>query len=153
MDEAVKLILAENNTLFQSLTKNLNNYPELKAAIRSILMEGTKLSWNPDQKDIVQMQMYGLIRNEKGTVRIANRIFETMLYNLFLSDEELKAEGIDCLPGSLEEAIREAEKDPFIKETLGDHVYNNYIEGKKREWDEYKTQISQWEIDRYMINH
>jgi glutamine synthetase len=74
--------------------------------------------------------------------------------NVFvLSDEELAAEGIDCLPGSLEEAIKEAEKDPFIKATLGDHVYNNYIEGKKREWDEYKTQISQWEIDRYMINH
>ena len=70
-----------------------------------------------------------------------------------LSEEELAAEGIDCLPGSLEEAIKEAEKDPFIKATLGDHVYNNYIEGKKREWDEYKTQISQWEIDRYMINH
>ena len=90
VDEAVKLLLAENNTLFQSLTKNLNNYPELKAAIRSILMEGTKLTWNPDQEDIVQMQMYGLIRNDSNTVRIANRIFETRLYNLFLSDEELK---------------------------------------------------------------
>ena len=90
MDEAVKLLLAENNTLFQSLTKNLNNYPELKAAIRSILMEGTKLTWNPDQDDIVQMQMYGLVRNEHNTVRVANRIFETRLYNLFLSDEELK---------------------------------------------------------------
>lgn len=90
IDEAVKLLLAEDNTLFQSVTKNLNNYPELKAAIRSILMEGTKLTWNPDQKEIVEMQMYGLIRNENGTVRIANRIFETRLYNLFLSDEELK---------------------------------------------------------------
>lgn len=90
MDEAVKLILAENNTLFQSLTKNLNNYPELKSAIRSILMEGTKLAWNPDQRDIVNLQMYGLIRNVHNTVRVANRIFETRLYNLFLSDEELK---------------------------------------------------------------
>ena len=90
INEAVKLLLAENNTLFQSLTKNLNNYPELKASIRSILMEGTKLTWNPDQEEIVQMQMYGLIRNEGNTVRVANRIFETRLYNLFLSDEELK---------------------------------------------------------------
>ena len=90
IDEAVKLILAENNTLFQSLTKNLNNFPELKAAIRSILMEGTKLTWNGQQDAIVQMQMYGLVRNEHNTVRVANRIFETMLYNLFLSDEELK---------------------------------------------------------------
>ena len=90
MDEAVKLILAENNTLFQSMTKNLNNYPELKAAIRSILMEGTKLAWNGQQDAIIRMQMYGLIRQEHNTIRVANRIFETMLYNLFLSDEELK---------------------------------------------------------------
>ncbi len=90
MDEAVKLLLSENNTLFQSLTKNLNNYPELKAAIRSILMEGSKLTYNAQQDAIVQMQMYGLIRNDHNTVRVANRIFETMLYNLFLSDEELK---------------------------------------------------------------
>ena len=91
IDEAVKLLLAENNTLFQSLTKNLNNYPKLKAAIRSILMEGTKLTYNAQQDAIVQMQMYGLIRNDHNTVRIANRIFETMLYDLFLSDEELKS--------------------------------------------------------------
>ena len=90
LEEAVKLILEEKNTLFESLTKNLNNCPELKAAIRSILMEGTKLTWNPDQRDIVLMQMFGLIRNDHNTVRVANRIFETRLYNLFLSEEELK---------------------------------------------------------------
>ena len=93
VDEAVKLILSEGNTLFQTLTKNLENYPELKASIRSILMEGAKLTWNPNQDDIAQMQMYGLIRNDHNSVRIANRIFETMLYNLFLSDEELKSNG------------------------------------------------------------
>ena len=89
--EAVKLILAENNTLFQSLTKNLNNYPELKSSIRSILMEGTKLTWNAQQDDIARLQMYGLVRNDHNTVRVANRIFETMLYNLFLSEEELRS--------------------------------------------------------------
>ena len=91
IDEAVKLILAESNTLFQSLTKNLNNYPEMKCAIRSILMEGTRLTYNAQQNEIIQMQMYGLIKNDHNTVRISNRIFETMLYNLFLSDEELKS--------------------------------------------------------------
>ena len=74
--------------------------------------------------------------------------------NVFeLSDEEKEAAGIDCLPGSLEEAIKAAEEDPFIKETLGDHVFNNYIEGKKAEWSSYKTAVSQWEINRYMINY
>ena len=90
VEEAVNLILAESNTLFQSLTKNLNNYPELKASIRSILMEGTRLTWNAQQDAIVQMQMYGLIREDHNTVRISNRIFETMLYNLFFSEEELR---------------------------------------------------------------
>lgn len=91
LEEAIKLLLAENNTLFQSLTKNLNNYPELKASIRSILMEGTKLTYNAQQDAIARMQMYGLIRNDRNAVRVANRIFETMLYNLFLSEEELKS--------------------------------------------------------------
>ena len=75
-------------------------------------------------------------------------------YNVFgLSDEELKAAGIDCLPGSLKEAIEAAKADPFIKETLGDHVFNNYIEGKENEWDEYRTKVSQWEIDRYLVKY
>ena len=91
IDEAVKMLLAESNTLFQSVTKNLNNYPDLKASIRSILMEGSKLAWNPDQDDIAQLQMYGLIRKDHDTVRVSNRIFETRLYNLFLSEEELKS--------------------------------------------------------------
>ena len=74
--------------------------------------------------------------------------------NVFdLSDAERKELGIDCLPGSLEEAISAAEADPFIKETLGDHVFKNYIEGKKEEWNSYKTSVSQWEINRYMINY
>ncbi|MBQ8943868.1 MAG: type I glutamate--ammonia ligase, partial [Clostridia bacterium] len=74
--------------------------------------------------------------------------------NVFvLSDEELAKEGIECLPGTLEEAIKEAEKDPFIKEVIGDQAFDNYIKGKKAEWDDYRTKVSQWEIDRYMINY
>ena len=72
-------------------------------------------------------------------------------FNVFdLTPAELKEHGIDCLPGSLIEAVYAAEEDPFVKETVGDHVFNAYIEGKKREWDEYRTQISQWEVDRYL---
>lgn len=100
IDEAVKMLLSENNTLFQSITKNLENYPELKKAIRSILMEGTKITWNSDQEDIAYMQMYGLIRNDHNAVKVANRIFETRLYNLFLSDEELD-NNVFCREGEL----------------------------------------------------
>lgn len=72
-------------------------------------------------------------------------------FNVFdLTPAELKEHGIDCLPGSLIEAVYAAEEDPFVRETVGDHIFNAYIEGKKREWDEYRTQISQWEVNRYL---
>ena len=75
-------------------------------------------------------------------------------YNVFdLSHKELKKEGIELLPATLEEAIRAAEEDPFISETLGEHVFKNYIAGKKEEWAEYSMRVSQWEIDKYMINY
>lgn len=91
MDEAVKLILEEDNTLFKSLSGKLTNNLRLRESLRSILMEGARISYSTDQDDIVMMHMYGFIRNDRGTVRISNRIFETRLYNLFLSDEELKS--------------------------------------------------------------
>ena len=53
-------------------------------------MEGTRLAWNPAQEDIAKLQMYDLIRNDHNTVRVANRVFETIHCHLFLSDEELK---------------------------------------------------------------
>lgn len=90
VDEAVKRILAEDNALFQSITGKLVNYPELKAYLRSVLMEGTRLVWNSDNEGIVQMKTYGFIRNENNSVKIDNRIFETRLYNLFLSEEDMK---------------------------------------------------------------
>jgi len=74
--------------------------------------------------------------------------------NVFaLSAEELAAANIDCLPGTLEQAIEAAQADPFIKETIGAHAFDNYIAGKKAEWDDYKTRVSQWELDQYMINY
>ena len=71
--------------------------------------------------------------------------------NIFaMSSKELEAEGIDSLPGSLEEAMVEFQKDPFIKETLGEHVYEKYLEGKLREWRHYRNKVTGWEIDRYL---
>ena len=90
LNEAIKLILAENNTLFQSLTKKLNEFPRLKESIKCILMEGTKIAYNGQLDDIVQLEMYGLIENDHNTVHVSNRIFEMVLYNLFLSEEELE---------------------------------------------------------------
>ncbi|MCC8023040.1 MAG: type I glutamate--ammonia ligase [Clostridiales bacterium] len=75
-------------------------------------------------------------------------------FNIFdLSPEDRNAQGIDMLPGSLEEAIHEFKADPFIRETLGDHVFEKYLEGKESEWKDYSTKISQWEIDSYLTRY
>ena len=79
---------------------------------------------------------------------------EAVDYNVFdFSDEQLAEKGIECLPTSLEEAVKASMADPFVKETVGEHVFNAYSKGKMAEWDEYKTKVSQWEIDRYMVNY
>ncbi|SKB78978.1 glutamine synthetase [Lachnospiraceae bacterium] len=78
---------------------------------------------------------------------------EEVTDNIFAMDKATrKANGIDSLPGSLEEALDELEKDDVIKETLGEHLLSQYLEGKRAEWDEYRTQVSKWELDKYMVN-
>ena len=89
-EEAVKMLLAESNTLFDSLAAKMANYPTLRHTIRGILMSGDRVTYNADQYEISQLVMYGFIVNNHNTIAISNRIFETRLYNLFLSDEELK---------------------------------------------------------------
>ena len=74
--------------------------------------------------------------------------------NIFVMDETArKAHGIDSLPGSLEEAIHAMEADQLILDTLGEHVVANYLAGKRREWDEYRTRVSSWEREKYIINY
>ncbi len=74
--------------------------------------------------------------------------------NIYAMDDAARAaRGITSLPGSLEEAIRELENDQLILDTLGEHVAANYLEGKKKEWEEYRTRVSSWEREKYIINY
>ena len=71
--------------------------------------------------------------------------------NIFeMSPEERKQLGIEELPGTLYEAIAELEKDTFIQEVLGSHVSKRYIAAKKKDWQEYRTQVTAWEVDQYL---
>ncbi len=58
--------------------------------------------------------------------------------------------GIENLPGTLREAIEELKKDAVIQEALGDHLYHRFLEAKELEWDIYRTQVHQWELDQYL---
>lgn len=88
--EAVRMLLMEKNTLFDSLIGKLKAYPELNNMLNSLLFTGKSITYNPDEPAIDMATMFGFIRNKKGSVVIANRIFETRLYNLYLSATEMQ---------------------------------------------------------------
>ena len=66
------------------------------------------------------------------------------------SIEELSALGIDVLPSSLWEAYHALEKDEVVKSTLGDHIYTQFRDIKKAEWDDYRIQVFNYELEKYL---
>ena len=74
--------------------------------------------------------------------------------NIFAMDAETRAaKGIDSLPGSLSESVDAMEKDAVVAEALGRHIFDYYTAGKRREWDDYRTAVSDWEIAKYIITY
>ena len=74
--------------------------------------------------------------------------------NIFAMDAETRAaKGIDSLPGSLSESVDAMEKDSVVAEALGRHIFDYYTAGKRREWDDYRTAVSDWEIAKYIITY
>ena len=67
-----------------------------------------------------------------------------------MNPAERKTHGVTDLPGNLYAAILETEKSVLVREVLGDHVFNKFIENKKIEWDKYRTHVSQFELKRYL---
>ena len=92
--EAVKLLLTEKNTLFESLEGKLVQYPRLKQIIYSILFGGQTIVYNVFDEDVNMAMMFGFIKKEKGTIQVANRIFEILLYNYFLTSTEAQTTAI-----------------------------------------------------------
>jgi len=71
--------------------------------------------------------------------------------NIFaMSEAQRSAKGIESLPGSLKDALEALKADSLMMEALGKHVSSHYLEGKEKEWDEYRTQVSNWEIKKYL---
>ena len=74
-----------------------------------------------------------------------------MTTNLYrLTADERRERGIVSLPESLGEAIDELAGSDLMRRALGDHIFPRYIELKRREWDEYRIQVSEWEKERYL---
>ena len=88
--EAVRILLSEKNTLFESLTGKLNDYPELKNVLYALLFQGQSIVYNPYDQAIDMALMFGFVKVDEGTVNVANRIYETLLYNIFLTTPEVQ---------------------------------------------------------------
>jgi len=74
--------------------------------------------------------------------------------NIFkMSETEKKEYKIESLPSDLNEAIAELEKDTFLQEVLGKHVTQNYLNAKKAEWVQYRSQVTDWEIGQYLYRY
>ena len=67
-----------------------------------------------------------------------------------MNDDERAELGIEGLPGNLWEAIRITERSELVRRALGEHVFRSFIENKKIEWDRYHSQVSDYEVDRYL---
>jgi glutamine synthetase len=76
---------------------------------------------------------------------------EPMDKNLYhLAPEDRRRLGIEQLPETLGEAIELTAESELVLRTLGEHMFNRYVEIKRQEWDDYRVQVTQWELDRYL---
>lgn len=85
----------------------------------------------------------GIRQNLQPPKEIAENIFA-------MNDAERREKGIESLPGSLKEALEVMKEDSLVLGALGEHVTSHYLEGKEKEWDEYRTQVSDWEVKKYL---
>ena len=67
-----------------------------------------------------------------------------------LSEDEIKERKIVCLPETLHSAIEAFKKSDILKDTLGEHLFPKYIEAKEKEWKEYHTTVSEFELKKYL---
>lgn len=88
----------------------------------------------------------GIKRKLTPPASVAQNIFE-------MTEEEREKAGIERIPENLYEALEYMKKDTFVREVLGNHIYNKYIEAKETEWDEYRKQVTEWEIQEYLSKY
>ena len=67
-----------------------------------------------------------------------------------LTSKELHAMGIEAIPSNLSKACHYFEDDVFVKSVLGEHVHAKYLAAKRDEWNRFREQVTQWEIDEYL---
>jgi glutamine synthetase len=70
-----------------------------------------------------------------------------------MSYRERRRYRIDELPRDLHEALDHLEKDRVIRDALGEHIYERYVDAKREEWHEFIEQVTEWEVGRYLAQY
>jgi glutamine synthetase len=73
--------------------------------------------------------------------------------NVYVASDLSQRSALTVLPGSLDEAIEELEKDQVIREALGAHICERFISAKRLEWDDYRLEVTPWELHKYLSNY
>ncbi|MBA1335330.1 MAG: Glutamine synthetase type I [Firmicutes bacterium] len=106
---------------------------------------------NPDPSSNPYLALAVILK--AGLDGISNQIdppepVNSNIYHMDQPDREEK--GILSLPSNLYEALKELSRNNLIKSALGDHVYNRFVEAAMIEWNEYRTRVTEWEIEKYL---
>ncbi len=121
--------------------------------IPSTRKNGTRLEMrNPDPSANPYLAMAVMVK--AGLDGIVNKVEpgEQSTSNIYDMDPgERYKRGIKSLPGNIMEAVDNLKQDSLIKETLGDHIFSHFVKAKEIEWDVYRTQVHQWELDQYLL--
>lgn len=120
--------------------------------IPAIRGEGTRLEIrNPDPSCNPYLVLTVLLKSGIDGIKNKTMPPDPVDKNLYkLSNQELALLNIDNLPENLYIAIEELLNDQVVKDALGDHILNHFIEAKRIEWDLYRKQVHQWELEQYL---
>lgn len=92
---------------------------------------------------LLQAGLDGIKNNLEVPKEVVANIFK-------MTEDERVAVGIENLPNNLYEAVNFMKESELAKKALGEHIYQNYIEGKENEWDDYRTKVHDWELENYL---
>ena len=152
VETAIKILVTEKNTLFDSLMSKLENYKKLRDQLRRILLRGEIIEYLPDNREQEQLMMYGFIINDHNTVAVANRIFEMRLYKYYVGEskfaDEMREDALDNKPAFIENGElnvplimeRFIETQKYIRNLNDEKAEKRFIEEEGRE--KFLTYIS-----------
>ena len=117
--------------------------------------EGTRIELrNPDPSANPYLVL--AICLEAGLDGIINNLMPSSPVNINIykiNQQQINEIGIERIPSNLSNAIREMKKNELVFNTLGEHAFNKYIEYKENEWKDYRSKVTQWEIDQYLYRY